>query len=110
MDRSAKFAYGFCLMGIGLPYLIEHYFGPTAGTECAAIFVILAFGFIVSGHRHPRIVAVPVSGQSKQATPSDGTGGCLGAIGFFIVIAMVLSPHGQRLLHQVRMWVSAVWN
>jgi hypothetical protein len=96
-------------MGIGLPYLLEHYFGQAAGTSCAAIFVIIAFGFIVSGHRHPRTVGVPVGAKLKRDASEDRMG-CLSGIVFVSLVLFVLSPHGQRLLHLVRMWISAVWN
>jgi hypothetical protein len=109
MDGSVRFAYGFFLLGISLPYLIEHYFGPTAGTACAAIVLLLGVGFIVSGHRHPLAVGGPVGTQIKQDASEDKMG-CLSGLVFISLIMFVLSPHGQRLLHHARMWLSAVWN
>jgi hypothetical protein len=56
MKREDKFGYGFLLVGIAMPYFIEHFFGEVAGVIAATICGIAGISFIAAGHIHERRV------------------------------------------------------
>lgn len=54
MSRDAKFGYGFLLAGVGMPYLIDYLFGPTAAFIVAFVCSLAGAGFLVFAHTHGR--------------------------------------------------------
>lgn len=54
MQRDTKFGYGFCLLGIGVPYLLDKLSGPKTALVCCALLLLVGLVFILSGHFHQR--------------------------------------------------------
>ncbi len=68
MLRETKFGYGYCLVGIGLPYLIDKVLGLSAAIVVSVVLVIGGVAFLWSAHRFkeggygPKIKFVEVLG------------------------------------------------
>jgi hypothetical protein len=52
MSRETKFGYGFLILGISVPYLIEKAFGPAWALTTACILLVVGVAFAISGHLH----------------------------------------------------------
>ena len=52
MSSETKFGYGFTLVGIGLPFLLEKVFGLTVASTASVACVIFGVAFLIAGHRH----------------------------------------------------------
>jgi hypothetical protein len=52
MSRENKFGYGLAFLGLGLAYIIEHYFGAFWGLIAAASFTVIGLLLLVAGHTH----------------------------------------------------------
>jgi hypothetical protein len=54
VSREDMMGYGFLLAGFGAPYLMEHYFGPTAGFIVAVACCVVGACFLFFGHAYGR--------------------------------------------------------
>ena len=54
MSKETKFGYGFLLLGVGLPYLIDKLFGETAAIIVSGCCVLAAICLLIAGHLHER--------------------------------------------------------
>lgn len=54
MSKETKFGYGFLLLGVGLPYLIDKLFGETAAIVVSGCCVLVAICLLIAGHLHDR--------------------------------------------------------
>ncbi len=54
MARDTKFGYGFLLVGGGMPYLVDKWFGVLPAMIIAAMLVLLGVIFLVAGHVHEK--------------------------------------------------------
>jgi hypothetical protein len=52
MLRGTKFGYGFCFIGVGVPFLIEKLLGLSLAIFASVACLVLGVTFLISGHRH----------------------------------------------------------
>jgi hypothetical protein len=52
MPKEAQFGYGFLLVGLGAPFLIDKLFGPSLALGIATICTVAGVGLLVAGHLH----------------------------------------------------------
>jgi hypothetical protein len=60
--------YGFLFMGFSVPYLIEHFFGPTSALIVAVICTVVGVCFLGAGHLHRLPDQAPLSAKRKALT------------------------------------------
>jgi hypothetical protein len=77
--REDKFGYGFLLVGLFMPYLLDKFFGPLAGLLVALCGTILGIAFIASGHLGKE---EHTSGRSKAAVIILASAAVLTILGF----------------------------
>lgn len=88
MGKASKFGYGFLLLGVSMPHLIEHLFGAGIALIASLLCMILGSAFLYSGHLHREENEKPISLKTKIAT---------GVLLFAICIVVCLM--GWRVLH-----------
>lgn len=52
MERDSKLGYGFLLLGVSVPYLIERIFGPQSALVVIVICAVFGVCFLWTGHNH----------------------------------------------------------
>jgi hypothetical protein len=52
MSKDQKFGYGFLLVGAGMPYLIDKFFGPVSAAVVSLILLVIGILLLVSAHLH----------------------------------------------------------
>ena len=74
MSRETKFGYGFLLAGVGLPYVIDKFLGPTAAGTVLILCLIVGVALLVAGHKHKDDPATEVQSLFRGAIPSPYQG------------------------------------
>ena len=68
MERDSKLGYGFLFVGVSMPYLIEHLFGPTYALVVTLVCATIGVCFLWAAHNHRLPDQPPISAKRKVCT------------------------------------------